>query len=156
MKIVGGQMIGWTGNQTSKPAHEVLEDVLTAPNPEDMLVEFRVNYRENNGSNKINKIKAWHWSISGHVEVERVIYPFGRCLRLKIPTTLKIYQIISMQINPNITSMESKNVDRVKIYFKDPNFESKFLASSFKPSNREIDFSRRERGSRIFRKYIVI
>ena len=61
-------MIGWTGNQTSKPAPEVLEDVLTAPHPEDMLVEFRVNYKENNGSNKINKIKAWQWSKSSHVE----------------------------------------------------------------------------------------
>ena len=69
---------------------------------------------------------------------------------------LKRYQIISMQINPNISSMESKKVDRVNIYFKDPNFNSKFLSSSFKHSNKEIDFARRERGSRIFSKYIVI
>jgi hypothetical protein len=98
MKIVGGQMIGWTGNQTSKPAPEVLEDVLTAPDPEDMLVEFRVNYRENNGSNKINKIKAWHWSISGHVEVETLIYPFWT---MSLTKDSNIFENISNNFHAN-------------------------------------------------------
>ena len=132
-------MIGWTGNQTSKSADDVLEDVLTDPHPEDMLVEFRVNFKENDGSNKTNRIRSWQWSELGKVEFERVIYPFGRCLKLKIPIYLKRYQIMSMQISPNITSMKSKNVDRVKIYFKDPNFDSKFLSSSFNPSKKEIE-----------------
>ena len=150
----GIQFIGWTGNKTTISEEDVLADVLTVPHPEDLLIEFSVNYK--NESRSSNVLSRWSWSNSGRVELERVIYPFGRCLKLKIPSILKDDQVISLQIAPNITFMQSKNINRVKLYFKDSNFDSKILSSSFKPSNKEIDFSRRHKGSRIFRKIIVI
>ena len=149
--VVGVGKIGWIGNQTSKSAKEVLDDVLTVPHPEDVLVDFKIKYKHNIGSNKTSKLKSWSWSNSGSVEYERVIYPFGRCVKLKVPTKLKDSQIIFMKIEPNTTSMETNSVQRIKIYFKDPEFDSKFLSGSFKPSNNDIDFASRNHGGKIFR-----
>ena len=149
--VVGVGNIGWTGNQTLKPANEVLEDVLTVPHPEDFLLDFKIKYKHNIGSNKTIELKSWSWSNSGSVEYERVIYPFGRCVKLNVPTQLKDSQIIFMKIEPNTTAMKSKSVQRITVYFKDPDFNSKFLSSSFKASNNKINFKSRHHGGQIFR-----
>ena len=97
--VIDNRIVGWVGNGTGKLASELLEDILQIRNPEDLVSSFRANYKIDRRSKK--KLKQWVATGEDLTRLKVDIFPFGRCLAMKLPKRLDYAQVVSIQIQPN-------------------------------------------------------